>query len=226
MRSQIFSQEDFKVLKYNIIHIRSNVLESKEGRGLSRIESFKNCTRSDKDKLIKYIILMYSKESPVVSKIKDIGAKMEESAFLAGYDLEKDADLLSSLYSFKINRTTKPKNWDDKEQGEFEPDDNPEDIMFIEMVSDYLKHQNYLTWSMIVSNEQTFYEYQMALLTEVSSFRGDKDKLSATQVKTKLMEDSDAIERRLKRYYDEVFPDVEVLKKHRPVYTPEKMAKA
>lgn len=218
MAISVFEEDDFKSLRYNLSKVDSDVLNSRQGRGLSKIESFTSCNRSDKDKLIKYIVFLYSKESPLIKNYKDVGVRMREAAKLAGYDLDSDATLLEKLYRFEIG-TVDPKTDED------EYSENPDDLSFVTMVIGYLRHQNDLTWAMIVSNEQTFYEYQEALVQSVDQFKNDKDKLSAIQVKTKLMEDSDAIAERLEKYYKKVFSEDEIVKKVKQVYTPEMMAK-
>lgn len=225
MATSVFEDDDFKSLRYNLSHVESDVLNSRQGRGLSKIESFSSCKRPDKDKLIKYIVFLYSKESPLVRNYKDVGVRMREAAKLAGYDLGIDATLLDKLYRFEIGMTEAPEDWDYEEDGYFNSEELPEDLEFVTMVIDYLRHQNDLVWAMIVSNEQTFYEYQEALVQSVNLFKNDKDKLSAIQVKTKLMEDSDAIAERLEKYYKKVFTEDEIVKRVKQVYTPEMMAK-
>jgi hypothetical protein len=64
---------------------------------------------------------------------------------------------------------------------------------------------------MIVSSEQTFYEYQQKLLRPVTDADGDKNLLQATQIKSKLMQDCDDINARLESYYRRFYGDDEVL---------------
>ena len=218
MATSFFEEDDFKSLRYNLSKVTGDVLVSSQGRGLSKIQSFADCTRPDKDKLIKYIVFLYSKESPLVKNYKDVGTRMREAARLAGYDLNSDATLLDKLFRFDVGNQNQETDDEEDQAG------NPEDLSFVSMVIDYLRHQNDLTWAMIVSNEQTFYEYQEALVQSVNLFKSSKDKLSAIQVKTQLMEDSDAIAERLERYYKKVFVEDEVVTKVKQVWTPEKMA--
>jgi hypothetical protein len=208
-----FDADDFRGLRYNIYSVTKDILSSREGKGLSKIESFLSCTRPDKDKLIRYIVFLYSKESPFVSAYKELGQRMRECAREAGYDLVEDKSIVDKLFQFKVETI-----------GE-EEEENPQDVEFVNMVIDFLKNQNDLTWSMIVSNEQTFYEYQEALVQSVNLFKNDRDKLSAIQVKTKLMEDSDAIAERLDKYYKKIFSDETVIKRVKQSYTPENIAK-
>ena len=79
---------------------------------------------------------------------------------------------------------------------------------------------------MIVSNEQTFYEYQQRLLEPVDAEK-DKDLLQALQIKSKLMEDCNNINERLDGYYRKLFGEDEnvsrsVVKRKR--LTPEQIA--
>ena len=83
-------------------------------------------------------------------------------------------------------------------------------IKYVEMVDEFLKKQNNRVWSMIVSNEQTFFEYQTKLLRPVD---GDKDKdiLQALQIKSKIMDDLNTINERLETYYMKLYGEDDVL---------------
>ncbi len=80
------------------------------------------------------------------------------------------------------------------------------------MVNEFLRKQNNRIWSMIVSNEQTFFEYQTKLLSPVEGER-DKDILQALQIKSKIMDDLNTINDRLDSYYMKLYgEDQELLK--------------
>jgi hypothetical protein len=68
------------------------------------------------------------------------------------------------------------------------------------MISQYLQYQNSRLWTMIVTNEQSFYEYQRRIMAEVGG-DADRDALSAVTLKTKLLEAMDDIDQRLSKYY-------------------------
>lgn len=154
-----------------------------------------------KDRVESYIENLYRKDSPLIKQHKDLSIRKKEAAIAAGFDLEKDANELEGMFTLK-------------------------DTVFADRVIEFMKSQNNLTWYLIVSNEQTFHEYQQAVMKTVIDFKGDKDRLSATQIKTKLLEDSDAIAARLEGYYVKVFSDNDVLEKVKSQsFTPESMAR-
>lgn len=82
----------------------------------------------------------------------------------------------------------------------------------IVLIDDFLRFVNNRIWSMIVSNEETFYEYQRKLLRNVEADR-DKDLLQALQIKGKIMEDLDNINARLEKYYLKMYAGDEDLVK-------------
>jgi len=103
--------------------------------------------------------------------------------------------------------------------------DFSEDIM--DMLIEFLKDQNDLTWAMIVANEGTFWEYHRMIAQPIESFDGDKDRLSATSLKTKLLNDCDEIAGRLESYYLKVFQDQKIVEKAKSrLLTPESFARA
>jgi hypothetical protein len=79
-----------------------------------------------------------------------------------------------------------------------------ESELFVFSIDEFLKYQNNRVWSMIVSNEEVFYEYQSKLLIKTEEER-DKDLLQALQIKSKIMNDMDEINKRLEAYYDKLY---------------------
>ena len=67
----------------------------------------------------------------------------------------------------------------------------------------YLKYQNNWVWSMVVSNEQAFYEFNQRVMMPVDGSR-DKDILQAINIKTSIMQSQDDIAQRLKKYIREL----------------------
>ena len=139
-----------------------------------KIKMFKSFLKAD-DKLIRYVLYVYDLNTPLKEYYPDLKIRKEEAAKLSGYDLVKDKDFLYQIFFFT-------------------------DLKTLEMVDEFLKKQNNRVWSMIVSNEQTFFEYQTKLLRPVD---GDKDKdiLQALQIKSKIMDDLNTINDRLETYY-------------------------
>lgn len=138
----------------------------------------KDIVGSGDDKMHRYVILMYDVNSPLRQHYPELGKRKEFAAYMAGYDLMKDD--VTGLFDFKIN-------------------DEPHEEL-LDMIISYLKYQNNWVWSMIVSNEQAFYEYNRRVMMPVEGNR-DKDILQAISIKTQIMNSQDDIYQRLQKYY-------------------------
>jgi hypothetical protein len=139
------------------------------------------------DQMIAYVLYMYDQNTPMKEQFPDLKIRKEQSAILSGYDLVKDNEKLHDMFFFKSTKV-------------------------IEMVDEFLRKQNNRIWSMIVSNEQTFFEYQTKLLSPVEGEK-DKDILQALQIKSKIMDDLNTINDRLDSYYMKLYgEDQELLK--------------
>jgi hypothetical protein len=130
------------------------------------------------DKMLRYVILMYDVNSPLRQHYPELGKRKEFAASIAGYDLMKDN--VVSLFDFKV-------------------DDEPHEVL-LDIIIKYLKYQNNWVWSMIVSNEQAFYEYNRRVMMPVEGNK-DKDILQAINIKTQIMSSQDEIYQRLQKYY-------------------------
>lgn len=138
----------------------------------------KEIVGSGDDKMLRYVILMYDVSSPLRQHYPELGKRKEFAASIAGYDLMKDD--VTSLFDFKLN-------------------DEPYEEL-IDMIMKYLKYQNNWVWTMIVSNEQAFFEYNKRVMMPVEGNR-DKDILQAINIKTQIMTSQDEIYQRLQKYY-------------------------
>lgn len=189
---------DYSTLCFNISNFKSGTLP-KSCPDMNQIKSWWNTDRKDKDKVIRYIILMYDKGSPLIKRFTNLDARKREASAIAGFNQEEP-----SLKAYK----------------EFQDEE------FTEMVVEFLIYQNNYTWTMLVSNEQTFYEFQKTLLQESSMIRNDKDKISAIASKAKLMEESDKIVERINSYYKQVFTEEKVIETAKRIASsPEEIAK-
>lgn len=148
---------------------------------LAAYPKLKEVLGSGDDRMIRYVVLMYDVSSPLRQHYPDLSKRKEFAASLAGFDLMKD-DVVS-LFEFRLNE---------------EPHED-----LLAMITAYLKYQNNWVWSMIVSNEQAFYEYNQRVMMPVEGNR-DKDILQAINIKTQIMESQDQIYQRLQRYYREL----------------------
>jgi hypothetical protein len=143
--------------------------------------------QSADDQMIAYVLYMYDQNTPMKEQFPDLKIRKEQAALLSGYDLVKDNEVLHNIFFFQSSE-------------------------LVDMVDEFLRKQNNRIWSMIVSNEQTFFEYQTKLLSPVEGDR-DKDILQALQIKSKIMDDLNTINDRLDSYYMKLYgEDQELLK--------------
>lgn len=138
------------------------------------------------DKMLRYVLLMYDQQSPLREYYPELGKRKNFAASIAGYDLEKDD--VTELFDFKIKN----------EEDEYVPCE-----AMLELIMKYLKYQNNWIWSMIISNEQAFYEFNQRVMMPVDGSR-DKDILQAVNIKTQIMQSQDDIAQRLKKYFREL----------------------
>ncbi|MAN63468.1 MAG: hypothetical protein CMI60_16155 [Parvibaculum sp.] len=151
-----------------------------------KIKMFKTFEKSS-DSLIKYVLYMYDQNTPLKEQFPELKTRKEAAAVLSGFDLIKDDQKLNDMFFFLSDQ-------------------------LVNMVDEFLRKQNNRIWSMIVSNEQTFFEYQTKLLSPVEGDR-DKDILQALQIKSKIMDDLNTINERLDSYYMKLYgEDQELLK--------------
>jgi len=143
--------------------------------------------QSAEDQMIAYVLYMYDQNTPMKEQFPDLKIRKEQAAILSGFDLVKDNEKLHDIFFFQSSK-------------------------LVDMVDEFLRKQNNRIWSMIVSNEQTFFEYQTKLLSPVEGDR-DKDILQALQIKSKIMDDLNTINDRLDSYYMKLYEeDQELLK--------------
>lgn len=194
----IFNGSEFGLMRFNVHQVPMGTKLLDHFKALRQFESFVKYSHSDVDKVIRYIMYMYDKNSPMIKHFTNLEDRMRNSAIMSGFD--KEDSTLVGLYNLEWN------GLDD-------------------MVIDFLKFQNSLKWSQIVTNEHTFFQYQKALLREVINFKDDKNRMDAISAKSKIMEDCEAITARLERLYTEVFSDGDMIDRvKRRRLTPEALA--
>ena len=140
------------------------------------------------ENILRYILFLYDPKSPLIKDSRNIKTRKQEAARLAGFDLKKDSDLLDTVFSFKNKGAA-------------------------ECAISFLKeHIHNRTWSMIVSHEQTFYEYNERLMKPVDAEgeTKEKDVMATIVLKSKLIQDLKDIHSILKEYYKEIFDDDEL----------------
>ena len=182
----VFNEDSFVNLVIPI-YGKEDVLETYNGEFKKIFKGLFKHRRVDLEKLIKYVIYMYDKNSPMRDLFSDINIRKNECAILAGYDLSKHEKKLTKIF-----------NLTDK------------DIM--EMLYNFLKYQNNKAWALLTSNEEGLWQYQKELLTPIVDFRQDKEKLQALEVKAKLMNECDMIVKRIENYEEKIFGDDDDIK--------------
>tara|TARA_R110002020_G_scaffold29055_4_gene91940 strand:- start:697 stop:1296 length:600 start_codon:yes stop_codon:yes gene_type:complete len=196
---ELFNNNEFSQLLFNVYPIGKDVDLIAHFKRMQLLKSFTVYKGSMRNEVIRYIIYMYDEHSPLRDMFPDLNKRKRESAHLAG--LSGDVRI-KKILSMK-------------------------DDSVLNMIDDFVRFQNNRIWALIVSNEETFYEYQSSLIRTVSADK-DMDILRALQIKSKLMDDCDTINARLESYYSKLYGDnkelLELLSKRRGV-TPEMMAK-
>jgi DUF1680 family protein len=144
--------------------------------------------------LILYVAYLYDKNTPLRLKVPDIAERKKEAAELAGLKGNKE-----NIFSLK-------------------------DEKLVGYVNTYLKYQSSKIWAAMVANEEVLYEYQQELLSPITGFKNDKDKLQALDIKSRLMNECDSIIKRLDAYEDKLFGDLRDNIQEVINYTPESVA--
>lgn len=162
--------------------------------------SFEPESKKDKRRVINYILLMYDPESPFVKRYQNVERRISAVSDYVGL-----------------------KNLPD-EGGERIMEYN--NIVVLKMINDYVKWLHIRLWSLIVVSETTFYEYQRELMLQVTG-ADSKDKLTALEKKTKILDALDKISSKLDSYYSRLYANDKDLEKkieQTKMVTPEAIA--
>lgn len=116
----------------------------------------------DKRKL-QYISALYDPNSPLIREEPNLNIRKQKAANVAGFDYG-EKELLEDMYTFN-------------------------DEAFLNAVDKYLKKVQDKKWAMIVSLEQTWWEWNQRMLKPVSSDKGDKDELQAIEIKARVRDE-------------------------------------
>lgn len=143
----------------------------------------------NRDKVFRYTNLLYSSGSKLIRKHKhNLVARKEEAAIIAGFDLKK-------------------KSLKDKVQNDLFEVRNQK---VLKIIMRFLILQKNPLWSLIVTTEQCFYEYQEIIMGALFE-EDEKKKGDAAKNKAFLMAECDKMSLRLKGYYKDLFGDDEDL---------------
>lgn len=147
--------------------------------------------------VIRYLCYCYDKKLGLNKVYKDLSERKRQAAILAGYDTLSQDDECQMLYKL----------------------DDP-DKKYASAAAIILKAQEDKIWTMIVMNEEVFYQYQEVVLRPVRE--DDKELLQSLQIKEKLLDSSLTIASRLEDLYKRMYgEDVEVLRKAGSYSSPE-----
>lgn len=158
---------------------------------VDRVEAFRRVFRDDKAKRIKgikYFCYMYDKGSPLHTQLPVLKERKKVAATLAGFDLDKDANILAQMWKLSSK-------------------------LYVEIVQQMLKIQHSRAFAVIVAQEAYFDQILEQLILPVEEEEG-KDLLQAYQIKAKLNDSLNDIRIQLDALYEEVFRgDTEIVDK-------------
>lgn len=184
-------------MEIDILSVEGNKDVLHEIKSLNRIESFKNYKGTlgggmDRNKVIKYIVLLYSKDSILNEKVAvPLEDRQLKAADLAGFDRDKN------------------NNFKDKRVQEWLFELKNDEIF--EMVFEFLIFLDDALWREIVTLEHELKEYHMLRMKPLEG-KYDKDLMTATEKKGKFRKECNEIRDSLKKCYDEFYREFDDVK--------------
>ncbi len=155
------------------------------------------------DKIIRYLLLLYDRYSPLISGYPDVRRRKEQGARVAGFiavTKKGEDQTLNGLFDLTV----------------------PE---YIDVIIEISHIQRIREWDIIMVNEANFYECQRILLSPIAETGNDL--LKGIDIKGKLRDQMEKIDQVLDKYYRLLFPEDETLSRtvqKRKAITPENMA--
>jgi hypothetical protein len=210
----MINDEDFGRLKLKIHRFEGDIVEKYKSVISDHYPSVYNflehSTQSTEiNKVLKYIVYMFDKNSPMMHYFNDVGRRMTECAKLAGFGRGLDPVDNSELYSLEYGKYRLVEGYDVKNAGEEDEEEvpiySPWKYPMIDIVVDYCIEQNSKKWSMICQDEILFYQNMREILLPVTEFKDQKQKLDAVIVKSKIREENIKIDGQSDGMYGEVF---------------------
>lgn len=159
---------------------------------LSKYREFQDLSSRglDKGNLIRLIILLYSKDSPLIRLYKDdLKIRKEEAAIYVGFDKDN-----TKQWSILTNDFFELRN-----------------DLVRDAIMRYLIMQNNNIWTIICAKEQTFYELISTALKPIDQNEKDKDVLDSSMKKDRLTEVMAKLNTDLESFYEILFannPDI------------------
>ena len=180
-----FRDVQFKAMFFPIHKVK----DPQKVETVDRVDGFRRLFRDDKAKRIKgikYFCYMYDKGSPLHTQLPVLSERKKIAATLAGFDLEKDSNILSQMFKLSSG-------------------------LYIEVVQQMLKIQHSRAFATIVAQEAYFDQILEQLILPVAEEEG-KDLLQAYQIKAKLNDSLIDLRIQLDALYEEVFRgDTEIM---------------
>lgn len=152
------------------------------------------------EKLMRYIIMVYDYNSPLVKEHRDLKLRKQEAAKLSGYDLDKDRAYLDLLYALR-------------------------DDIALKAVDKFLKEFIHSRlWYRICGDEHLYWEAGLRMLKSVETDDSkDKDSIASLKAKAELGENMQEIDLRLDAAYKKLYGD-DIVHFIRKPSTPETIA--
>jgi hypothetical protein len=197
---------EFKNLKLKVFGLEDGVDIRHKFKTIidEQLPSFWEYKDGDINKIIKYIVYLYDKNSPMQVRYPDIKIRRNECAKLAGFTGVMDTfEDLHSLERGSYREVIGHEPPDDN--GVEEPIYGDMEFPLAKMVTQYCISQKHHKWTIIMTQESLFQEYTQEILLPITRFKDQKQKLDATLVKSKLREELEVIEAKLDGLYTDVF---------------------
>jgi hypothetical protein len=161
---------------------------------LMEYEAYRKFKSKFSNQVIKYIVYLYDKNSPLIRDYRDLAERKDAALILAGFTRQH-----TGQWSKTVRDMKELKN----------------DVV-LELILIYMDVQHHMKMDMIHVFEQMFLEYREHLLRPVTitnnqGAKEQKDMLAAVDQKKKLREECMAIKKDLDILYEEVYGDNEDL---------------
>lgn len=181
---RVYAFKDYGAVKaFDLLNVLKRPNRDAQKLAFVLPELFRCYDLIDGDNIVRYIILAYDRQSP-----------FRASSQLA---LDRKRNILDHIGIKKGDRLY------DKLITLAGDVDDEEIMTIVDGISCYLKFQSDKLWSLISMNEIVFDQYICDANKPITTFKGDKERLQAIEVKAKLMRDAEECHNRLKRYWAE-----------------------
>lgn len=183
-------------------------------KSMEVIESWKKFpSNKNFSEISRYIQFMYQKDSPLVSKFRDVKARRRAAITESGLT----GDLAECILSM-----TDPTGLEDKDK------DKLKFGQIVAMIVDFLMYQNDRLWARICIHESLFVEYSNVAMTGIKTVNNDKDLVAATNAKETTRKALNSVGEELDALYEKFLnhdTELEEVVKEQYRFTPEGISK-